>query len=73
MCGICVMNAVKEKMLSPRQFFTASAATGAAAVLGSTVAAPLAMAAGHGSVEDLTHTYDADFPTYFGAPGIEMT
>ena len=29
------------------------------------------MAAGHGAVEDLTHTYDADFPTYFGAPGVE--
>jgi len=69
MCDICVMNAVKDKMLSRRQFFTASAATGAAAVLGSSVAAPPAMAAGHGAVEDLTHAYDGDFPTYFGAPG----
>ena len=73
MCDICVMNAVKEKMLSRRSFFTATAASGAAAVLGSTVAAPPAMAAGVGSVEDLTHAYGPDFPTFFGAPGIEMT
>lgn len=70
MCDICVMKAVKEKMLSRRAFFSASAAFGAAAAA-STVTAPPAMAAGHGSVEDLTHTYDAAFPTYFGAPGIE--
>uniref|UniRef100_UPI003B51DF73 cyclase family protein n=1 Tax=Roseovarius indicus TaxID=540747 RepID=UPI003B51DF73 len=73
MCDICVMNAVKEKMLSRRSFFTATAASGAAAVLGSTVAAPPAMAAGVGSVEDLTHAYGPDFPTFFGAAGIEMT
>ena len=36
MCDICVMNAVKEKMLSRRSFFTATAASGAAAGLGST-------------------------------------
>ncbi|MEQ9259361.1 MAG: cyclase family protein [Roseovarius sp.] len=72
MCDICVMNAVKDKMLSRRQFFSASAATGAAAVLGTAASAPPAMAAVHGAVEDLTHTYYADFPTYFGAPGIEM-
>ena len=71
MCDICVMNAVKEKMLSRRSFFTATAAAGAAATLG-TVTAPPAMAMGHGTVEDLTHTYDAEFPTYFGKPGIEM-
>lgn len=72
MCDICVMNAVKDKMLSRRQFFTASAAVGAAAALGSAAGTP-AMAGGHNMVEDLTHTYDADFPTYFGAPGVEMT
>lgn len=71
MCDICVMNAVKDKMLSRRQFFTATAAAGAAAAL-STTAAPPALAAGASTVEDLTHTIDADFPTYFGAPGIEL-
>ena len=71
MCDICVMNAVKDKMLSRRSFFTGSAAIGAAAALGS-VSAPPALAHGHSSVEDLTHTYDEAFPTYFGAPGIAM-
>ncbi|WP_120499410.1 cyclase family protein [Roseovarius sp. EL26] len=71
MCDICVMNAVKDKMLSRRQFFTATAAAGAAAAL-STTAAPPALAAGASTVEDLTHTLDADFPTYFGTPGIEL-
>lgn len=73
MCDICVMNAVKEKMLSRRDFFrrsaTAAAATAAVATIGA-VATPPAMAAGHAQVEDLTHTYGPDFPTYFGAPGI---
>ena len=69
MCDVCVMNAVKEKMLSRRAFFRSSAALGAAAVLGGATA-PAAMADGHGMVEDLTHTYDPDFPTYGGDPGI---
>lgn len=69
MCDICVMNAVKERMLSRRSFFAAagSAAIAAGAV---TASAPAAMAAGHGSVEDLTHMVDETFPTYFGEPGI---
>ncbi|WP_135502284.1 cyclase family protein [Roseovarius aestuariivivens] len=69
MCDICVMQAVKDRMLSRRQFFGVSAAAGAAAAVGS-FSAPPALAAGHGMVEDLTHAYDESFPTYFGAPGI---
>ena len=68
MCDVCVMKAVKEKMLSRRSFF----GVGAAAALGA-VAAPPALAEGHSVVEDLTHAYGADFPTYFGEPGIEMS
>lgn len=69
MCDVCVMNAVKDRMLSRRSFFKAGAAATAAAALttGSTSAA---MAAGHGDVVDMTHAYDETFPTYFGAPGI---
>ena len=70
MCDICVMNSVKEKMLSRRSFFTAGAALAAGAALGTGTTTP-AMAAGHGSVMDMTHVYDADFPTYFGAPGFK--
>ncbi len=71
MCDICIINAVKQKMLTRRGFFAGSAATGAAAAMAA-VAAPPALAQGHESVEDLTHSYDADFPTFSGAPGIRM-
>ena len=69
MCDICVMNAVKDKMLSRRNFFKSTAAAGIAAA-GATVAgtAP-AFAGGHGGVEDMTHTLHEDFPTYFGESG----
>lgn len=72
MCDICVMNAVKKKMLSRRDFFKTAAATGAVATAGAAATAPAAMAAGHGQVFDMTHTVDENFPTYFGAPGIAM-
>lgn len=72
MCDICVMNAVKEKMLSRRDLFKASGAAVAAGAVASTMSAPAALADGHNKVEDLTHDYDETFPTYFGAPGIEM-
>ncbi|MEL7259612.1 MAG: cyclase family protein, partial [Pseudomonadota bacterium] len=71
MCDICVMNAVKDKMLSRRQFFSASVAVGAAAAIGTVTASP-ALADGHSSVEDLTHGYDETFPTYFGEPGVSF-
>ncbi|MEO3415178.1 cyclase family protein [Roseovarius sp. CAU 1744] len=71
MCDICVLNSVKEKMLSRRAFFSATAAAGTAAALGAATAPP-ALAQGHGTIEDMTHAFDADFPTYLGAPGIEM-
>lgn len=65
MCDVCVMNAVKDKMLSRRNFFKGTAAAGAAALTTSAIGTP-AMAAGHGTVEDMTHTLHEDFPTYFG-------
>ncbi|PSL17414.1 cyclase family protein [Shimia abyssi] len=70
MCDVCVMNAVKDRMLSRRDFFKASAAAATAVAVGGVAAAPAALAAGHGGVVDMTHTYDEMFPTYFGAPGI---
>lgn len=69
MCDVCIINAVKERMLSRRGFFTAAATAGAATAL-APFGAPAALAQGHGRVEDLTHAYGPDFPTYFGAPGI---
>lgn len=70
MCDICVMESVKERMLSRREFFKTSALAGAAATVGGIVSAPPALAGGHGGVVDMTHVYDETFPTYFGAPGI---
>ncbi len=72
MCDVCVMNAVKDRMLSRRSFFKAGAAMVAGTALSSAATTP-AMAMGHGEVVDMTHIYDADFPTYFGEPGIEAT
>ena len=66
MCDLCVIDAVKDRMLSRRGFFS-----GAAAGVGVTAAAaatPPALAAGRQTVEDMTHTLSADFPTYFGEP-----
>ncbi|UWR21786.1 cyclase family protein [Sulfitobacter sp. S190] len=69
MCDACVMNAVKEKMLSRRSLFKAGAAGVAATALGSGMTGTPALAAGHGSVLDMTHELHAGFPTYFGEPG----
>ncbi len=69
MCDICVMNAVKDKMLSRRSFFKAAAATGVAAAA-TGARAPAALAAGHGGVEDMTHILSPEFPTWGGEPGV---
>ncbi len=69
MCDICIMNSVKDKMLSRRSFFAAGAAATAATALGAASATP-SMAQGHSEVVDMTHIYDDSFPTYFGEPGI---
>jgi len=69
MCDACVINSVKEKMLSRRGFLSKTAAVSAAvagtAVTGATYA-PAARAMDHGSVTDLTHELHEDFPSYFG-------
>jgi kynurenine formamidase len=72
MCDICVMESVKERMLSRRDLFRVGAAAGAAATLGMVTAAPPALAAGHGGVVDMTHKLSPEFPTFFGEPGISM-
>lgn len=67
MCDHCVIESVKEKMLSRRDFFRSAATGAAAAAVGASVAAPPAMAKGVGKVTDMTHTIHEGFPTYFGA------
>ena len=68
MCDICVMNSVREKMLSRRSFFKAGATTAVAAVVGSSMTGTPALAAGHENIYDMTHELFEDFPTYFGEP-----
>ena len=72
MCDICVMNSVKQKMLSRRNFFKNAAMATAAAAVGTSATVPAAMAAGTQSIEDMTHTLHPGFPTYFGEPQFEM-
>ena len=69
MCDICVMNSVRERMLSRRDFFRASVtgtAAVAAAATGLGAMAPAAFAATPSSVADMTHTLHPGFPTFFG-------
>lgn len=71
MCDICVINSVKERMMSRRSFFAATAAASSAAALAGSATG--ARADGHGSgVVDMTHTLHHEFPTYFGRPGFSM-
>jgi hypothetical protein len=70
MCDVCVINSVKERMLSRRSIFKAAAGLSAAAAL-STASPIIAPAyAATGTNIDMTHTLSPEFPTYGGAPGI---
>ena len=69
MCDICVMQAVKKKMLTRRDLFKAGAA---AAVAGSAMAAASIPVYAAGKVEDMTHELHENFPTYFGSPQFSM-
>ncbi|MGB3407465.1 MAG: cyclase family protein [Jannaschia sp.] len=71
MCDICVMDAVKDRMLSRRDLFRGGLATGIAGAAGLTTGTP-ALADGHGSIRDMTHAYDGTFPTFFNEPGITL-
>lgn len=66
MCDVCVMNSVKDRMLSRRDLFRTVAAGSAFAAVGTSVAATPALAQGHGRVEDMTYVLNEEFPTYFG-------
>jgi len=68
MCDICLIDKVKEKMLSRRQLFAGGAALAAGSMLGGGLPQP-AKAKTHGeNVVDMTHTLSPEFPTYFGEP-----
>lgn len=69
MCGHCVMENVKERMLSRRSLFKGSAALAGAAALGAGASRPV-MAQAPRQVIDMTHELSEDFPTFGGVPGI---
>lgn len=66
MCHHCVMESVKERMLSRRDLFRGAAAAAAATVAASAAPAPLFAQEMPKTVEDMTHTTGEDFPTFGG-------
>lgn len=69
MCDICVMNSVKERMLTRRNFFKGTAAAAGAATLGAAASRPV-MAQAPRTIHDMTHELSEEFPTFGGVPGI---
>ncbi|MGL5009392.1 MAG: cyclase family protein, partial [Paracoccaceae bacterium] len=63
MCDACVIDAVKDRMLSRRSFFKTGVAAAAATTLAT---APRAIAQSTSQMADMTHTLTTDFPTFFG-------
>lgn len=64
MCHHCVIESVKQDMLSRRSFFVGAAAAGATAAAATRSTAAQAQPAR--KAEDLTHNLVENFPTYFG-------
>ncbi|MHA7775544.1 cyclase family protein [Roseibium sp. M-1] len=72
MCDLCVISSVKQRMLSRRDFFKASAAgSGVAAAAALTGTMP-AMAQAPARIADMTHELYPDFPTFGGSSQFEM-
>lgn len=71
MCDHCVIESVKQRMLSRRDLLKAAPA----AALGAAAAGSVtpALAAGASRVVDLTHELYHEFPHYFGKPGVSFT
>jgi len=66
MCHHCVIESVKERMISRRDLFRTAATGAAAAAVATTLPGASALAAGHTAVADMTHELHEGFPTYFG-------
>ncbi len=70
MCNACVIESVKDSMMSRRKLFMGAAASGAAAIAASAISARPALAEASGKVIDLTYVFDEKFPTFDCVPGI---
>lgn len=66
MCDACVIESVKQRMVSRRGLLRAAAVGTAGIAAAGMGIVPPALAAGHGSVTDLTHELHEEFPTFFG-------
>jgi len=68
MCTHCVIESVKNRMMSRRDFFRRTAAGGAAVAAAASGIASVTPARAQGAmrVEDMTHELHPGFPTYFG-------
>ncbi len=74
MCHHCVIDSVKQRMLSRRDFFRGGATAGVAALAATATGGPLfAQNATPTKAEDLTHELDVNFPTFFGDQQLFMT
>lgn len=67
MCDACITDAVKSRV-DRRSLLVAASAAAAAIAGGAQPASAQARRVSFGRVVDLTHTLDADFPTFFGTP-----
>ncbi len=73
MCGQCVIDSVRSRMLSRRTLLTGGTAAAAAATAGVLIAPqPVRAQTSGGTLADLTHTLSGDFPTFDGIPGFAM-
>lgn len=72
MCNACLMESVRASVRAHPTAFERSAATAATALAAGALTARENLARSSGRVVDLTHTYDSDFPTWDGKPGITM-
>jgi kynurenine formamidase len=66
MCNACVMDSVKNRMLSRRDLFRAGAVAAVGVAAGGIGAPRAVQAASHATVADMTHTIHPTFPTFFG-------
>jgi len=73
MCDFCVINSVKQRMLSRRDFFKASAVGSGIAAAAAVTGAMPAMAQAPSKISDMTHELHPAFPTFGGGQQFEMS
>lgn len=66
MCHHCVIESVKSRMLSRRDFFRGSAAAAGAATIAASISPRPVLAQNAMRAEDLTHEFHEQFPTFDG-------